>query len=53
MQRWGKGEQRWEGLLLCLAVKEGRRFSEETFGEDIKKAGDQVMHLYEGRAEQA
>lgn len=45
MQRWGKGEQRWEGLLLYLAVKEGRPLSEETFVEDIKKARDQVLHL--------
>lgn len=44
MQRWGEGEQRWEELLLYLAVKEGS-FSEETFGEDVKKARDQVMHL--------
>ena len=45
MQRWGEGEQRWEELLLYLAVKEGRLFFEETFGEDVKKARDQVMHL--------
>lgn len=45
MQRWGEGEQRWEDLLLYLAVKEGRLFSEENFGEDIKKARGQVMHL--------